>query len=126
MELKLDSEAMGKLASKAIFDEMSEETRNNILKEAVKHLLTPKLERGHGYGKTPLMLAFERGLEIAAFQAVQERIASDPQVKSAIQDMLGIVINAALDAEAANYDTTLANAIGSALANWLHEKVKEG
>lgn len=126
MKLELDPESVQSIASAAIFDHMTQEARENVLKQAVEALLTPTPSRGgYGIGKTPLQLAFERAITTAAHQAIQEKIANDPEVSAKIHELLGPLLNAALEAEAENYDTSLADHLGQALGSWLAEQARK-
>lgn len=121
MELKLDPESMASIASAAIFDQMPQVSRDEVIKQAIEYLLTPEKDRHQfgSVGKTPLQQAFESALRNAAFRAVEEHVKNDPQVTAHIQELLGPMINSALEGEASLYNSHLADAIGAALANWL-------
>ena len=120
MDLKLDPEAVQSIASAAIFDHLDQEARDSIIKQAVQHLLTPEKDRNsYGVGKTPLQRAFDQAISQAAHKVVREQIENDPAVQEKILEMLGPLLNSAMEAEAKELDTTLADKIGSALGSWL-------
>lgn len=125
MEIKLDPESVQSIASAAIFDHMSQEMRDSVLKQAVESLLTPGKREYYGTGKTPLQTAFDQAIAQAAYKAVQEKIAEDPEVRAKIQELLGPLLNSALEAEAKDYNTSLADALGNALGSWLAEQARK-
>lgn len=120
MEIKLDSESLATVAANAIFQEMDQATRDEVLKQAVKGLLTPSTSTWNR-GKTPLQEAFDQALNNAARIAVEKTIRDDPVVSSHIHELLGPLVNSALEAEGVNYDSTLATKIGQAVGQWLAE-----
>jgi hypothetical protein len=125
MELKLDAEALQSVAATAIFQSIDADQRDTILQQAIRGLLVPD-KNGYGtLGQTPLQKAFDNAIASASYQVVRERIADDPRVSEAISELLGPMINSALNAEAENYDQTLATAIGAAVGNWLAEVARE-
>ena len=87
MDIKIDSETWGAVASAAIFEQMTEETRATVMQQAFQCLLAPDNSRNFGRGETPLQTAFNMAIRQAATQAVQEHIAENEEVKS-IQDLV--------------------------------------
>lgn len=125
MKVELDGSAVAEIASNAIFQSMSEDARESVLKQAVQILLTPEKDhRNHAYGKTPLQLAFEQALHAAAYKAVQEKIAEDPEVRAKIDELLGPLILGAVKEESSTYNDSLATAIGAAVGNWLAARAR--
>lgn len=124
MEIKLDAEAASSIAAAAIFDSLSQDARDSVIKQAVQHLLTPTKDSRPGYygsGKTPLQTAFDQALTNAAYKAVEEKVKNDPEIHAHIQELLGPLLNKTLEAEAEHFDTSLADKLGGALAQWLAE-----
>lgn len=124
----MDPDAWAAIASAAIFDQMSEEARADVLKQAVTSLLTP-VEESNAFGrkkKTPLQKAFEDAINQAAYKAVHDKVANDVQVRTGINALLGPLINGALQAEAENYNDDLAKAIGEAVGTWLAAQARKG
>jgi hypothetical protein len=125
MEIKLDGTAVAELASAAIFQSLSEQQRESVLKQAVEALLTPdKNHHSTAYGKTALQQAFEQAIRQAAYNAVHEKIAQDPEVRAKIDELLGPLLLAAVDAESSEYRDSLADAIGNAIGGWLAAKAR--
>lgn len=119
--ISLDSEALAVVASKAIFDQLPDEQREKILKQAVTFLLTPDTRnRSYGVpGTTPLQDAFNTAIREAAFKAVREQVENDPDLNDAIRKLLGPLIDGALKGEAEHYNNTLADKLGEAIGSWL-------
>jgi hypothetical protein len=124
MEIKLDSEAAASIASAAIFESLSQQAREDVVKQAIASLLVPKTERGYGSGKTPLQLAFENAISNAAYRVVDDKIKNDPDVTAHIEELLGPLINSAIKAEAEDYSRSIADVVGQALGTWLYEKAR--
>lgn len=123
MEIKLDGAAVAEIASTAIFQSMTEEARETVLKQAVQSLLTPeKNHRMSGFGKSPLQQAFEQAIQAAAFKAVHDQIANDPNLQIAIDKLMGPLILGAVKEGAVRYDDSLSEAIGRAVGSWIAEK----
>lgn len=123
MEITFDAEAAATIASAAIFDHMTQETRDHVIKQAVQALLTPETDaRGYSQNKkTPLQIAFEQAIRDAAFKAVREKIQNDPKLEAAILELLGPLLKAGIEGEAKEYGSSLANALGDALGVWLSD-----
>lgn len=126
MDLKIDSEALGQIAAAAIFEQLSQDSRDTVIKQAIEYLLTPHKGPGYMVGRSPLQIAFETALQEAATKAVREKIADDEEIKQHINELLGPIVNKALAVEAEKYRTELADAIGVALGNWLAEQAQRG
>lgn len=126
MDLKLNAEEMAAIASAAIFEQMSAESRATVIQAAIIHLVTPDSGSIHSMnrGKTPLQVAFESALQQAAYAAVREKVANDPEVNTYIHQLLGPLIGNALKAESEVYKTSLSEHIGTALGQWLNEKAR--
>ena len=125
MEIKIDTESMAQIASKAIFDELSQEQRDKVLLQAVQALLIPETNRNSFHvGKTPMQVAFDQAIQQAAQKAVQERIANSPEIRAKIDELLGPILLKGLEASAEHYDYGLSEAIGSAVGNWLAQKAR--
>lgn len=124
MEIKLDAETAASIASAAIFDSMSQDARDTVLKQAVQALLTPDKGSYSSPGKTPLQKAFEQAIEAAAFKAVREKIETDLEVQEAITKLLGPLLVSAMNAESENYNSSISEAIGKALGLWLAERAR--
>lgn len=127
MEVKLDAEAAASIAAAAIFESMTQDARDQVLRQAVQYLLTPEKDSRYPYGNvsTPLQKAFNSALSTASYQVVQEEIQKSPEVKQAILDILGPLIQGALTAQSTEHNTSLADTIGEAVGRWLAEQARK-
>jgi hypothetical protein len=124
--LTLDPESIQSIASAAIFDSLSAEARENVVKQAIQHLLTPEKDRNHyNYGKTPLQRAFDQAIYSAAQKAVDDAVKNDPAVKARIDELLGPLITGAIDELSANYQDDFALKVGQALGNMLSDAARD-
>jgi hypothetical protein len=126
--IQLDPEAVAGIATAAIFDSLSHESRESIVKQAVEHLLTPEKSRTSTYGsvsKTPLQLAFDQAISQVAFKVVKEKIESDPRIQEKIEELLGPLLLGALAAESSQFDDELSGKIGEVLGMWIAECARE-
>lgn len=124
MDISINADDVSAIASKAIFETLSQQARDDILQKAVSSLLTPSRS---GYGatsQTPLQIAFENAIATAAHKVVRERLLEDPEVAAGIDRLLGPLLASAMSAEAAHHDTSLADAVGAALGTWLAERAR--
>lgn len=124
MEIKLDAEAAASIASAAIFNSLSEDYRNEVIKQAVQHLIAPSKPSGSSSwnpGPSPLEQAFNQALTSAAYRAVEEKVKTDPTIQAEIDKLLGPIINGVLAAEAQRYNNELSDRIGKALGDWIAE-----
>lgn len=120
MEIKLDIDAVAGIASAAIFDAMSQDVRDSVIKQAIEFLITPEQER-FGTGKTPLQNAFDSAIRDASYKIVRDQIANNPEVEKGILELLGPLLTSAMNAEADQFNSSLSDTLGHALGNWLSE-----
>lgn len=127
MDIKIDSDAVASIAATAVFDALNEETREGVLKDAIKYLLTPDQSR-NAFGSTkltPLQNAFNDAIRSAAFKVVREKVENDPEVIAAINELLGPLLLTALKGEASVYSFGLSEHLGNALGQWLGEQARK-
>lgn len=128
MEIKIDGEAAASLASKAIFDSLDQATRDDVVKQALQYLMTPKKSDTWSStpGKTPLQEAFDQAIWQVATKVVRDRVENDPEVTARVNELLGPLITKAIDGEAeSGYKDALANEVGQALGNWLAAEARD-
>lgn len=126
MDIKLDEEALATIAATAIFKEIDEDTRNTVIQQAVKYLLTPvKTSNYYSTPTTPLQDAFNSAIRQAAHKAVEERVKNDPEVEKTIKELLGPIVLGVVEGQSRNYRDGLANAIGTAIGQWLADNARE-
>lgn len=124
MELKLDAGAMAAIAGRAILEEMSSETRNTLVQEAIQHLLEPTNSQRNSWEKhpSPLQQAFNNAIETQARIKINELLESDPEFNDLIQELLGPILSETLRSEGAFGRQGLSDTIGKAVGQWLNEQ----
>lgn len=114
--LKLDENSLKQLAAESILAQLSDENRQDILKQAVSYLLTPKESRGYGSsGKTPLQESFETEIGRLSMHVAAEVLGEMPEVKEKLKTMMVEAVERAFEQ---NRETTvgrLADALVSAM-----------
>lgn len=86
MNISMNEEQMTALVSKAIFDGLTQQAKDEMLQKALRHLMT-KEEKSYGYGpkRTPLEEAFQQSAYAVARQIAEERLAADDTFRSGIE-----------------------------------------
>lgn len=86
VNISMNEEQMTALVSKAIFDGLTQEAKDEMLQKALRHLMT-KDERSYGYGlkRTPLEEAMQQSAFAVARKIAEDRIASDEGFKANIE-----------------------------------------
>lgn len=118
MDVKLDANSVRELVSEALLRQLDEQKRDELLKGAIAHLITPV--KGQGlYGRdepSPLARAFNGAVEHAAQSIVRETLANDEAFKAQIR---GLITDAVVTLETDNREARvrkLADAIARGLA----------
>jgi hypothetical protein len=118
LELDLDKEKLETIVSAAIFQTIDQNKRDILIKDAIRHLMTPQKSDRLTYGtpKSPISEAFEYAIRNVAIKVCGEMLAADPTV----QDKLKTLINEALEGLMTTYRAAtvekLANAIAAGMA----------
>lgn len=119
MDIKLDPDSVKVLVQSAILEQMGEEKREALLKDAIGNLLVVPAKTSYGTPTTtPLEDAFSSAVQMAARTVVMETVRNSPEVQEAINSILSPII-----AEWANdnYDG-LPEALGVAIGEWIKSK----
>lgn len=110
---------MEPLVAKAILDALTDEVREKLIAEAIKHLMTPV---SNGYGsrtaQTPLQGHFDNALAAVARRVAEEVIAADGRFEKAVRNSVVSFID---KLEENAWDTTLVEATVVAIVNKLRE-----
>lgn len=100
MDLRVDDDAMRSLVAKSIVDSLNQETRENLIKEAVRHVLaTPEQGSYFGSKRSPLQQAFDRAVEQEAMRYAKEVLESDTSFKQQIQTLFADVAKRMFESE---------------------------
>lgn len=118
LNVSLDPESVKELITGAIFEQIGQEGRDALVRQALTALTMAEKDR---YGQpmpTPLQIAFTNAVTAAAHKVVMETLRDDPAIEVAIADLLGPLRQAAIDRQ---WDG-LPEALGSAFAAWIAKK----
>lgn len=89
MNLNVKSEDMEAFVTKAIYDGMSEEVRQDLIKQALTSLIAAPRNTGNAYsaqqGPSVLQEAFNRAAENVANQIASARLREDPEFAAKIE-----------------------------------------
>lgn len=92
MDINLNTEAMQKLVEKAIFDGLTPEAREELLKSAIKSLLdTPINPSSYGPKVSILVGIFQDAAQRVARDVVTEKLGKDPEFTKNLQDLFADV-----------------------------------
>lgn len=98
MEVKLTSENLNELVSKAIFDSMTPEVREALLMNAVRSLMV-KPSGGSYNSKTPIEDAFINAAYRVAQQLVRERLETDAAFIAQVDGLFRAVMHKIFEGE---------------------------
>lgn len=86
MNISMNEEQMTALVSKAIFDGLTQEAKDEMLQKALRHLMT-KEKSSYGYEpkRTPLEEAFQSAARIVAHETATVKLQSDETFKTNIE-----------------------------------------
>lgn len=88
MDIKFTDEQLQQVITKAIFDTLSAEQKEELLKKAVSSLLQPAENRGYStYRKTQLQEAYERAAYQVAQSIIVEEMKNDETFKANVKKL---------------------------------------
>jgi hypothetical protein len=118
-DFKIDPDAMKGLVLKAILESWDEETRNQLVSDAIGSLLKEKADgRSYGNGPTVIESIVRDAMRTAARTAVTEIVDASAELKKIIRDAVAPVVDTALGDGTINLDSLVAEALVA--------KIKEG
>lgn len=86
MNISMNEEQMAVLVSKAIFDGLTQEAKDEMLQKALRHLMTKeKPSYGYGQPRTPLEQAYQTAAYDVAQKLVREKLEADEAFKANIE-----------------------------------------
>jgi hypothetical protein len=114
-EIKIESDAMQAIVSKAILEGIDGDQRQAILEQAVAALITPRGERGYGRPEptTPLQDAFDAAVRGVVNEVAREVVVDDPALRDKVREL---ITSAMADAVKEPY-TKLSDAVRTAVAD---------
>ena len=132
MNISIPESQVAEFVSTAIMRHLDEATRQTLIEEALKYLITPR--KTDGYGRTspaPIQEAFTSAVQREASRYAAELFAADEGLKAKVHDFVRRVAGQVLsgdDTNPANEDTfatVIAAGIGKALGE-ATRKIKWG
>lgn len=115
MDVKIDTEAMTAVVSRAILEGISTEQRDLLLEQAVTALVTPaKTNSWDRTGTTPLQNAFNLAAQTVVNKVAFEMVEANEPFARRVRDLVGEAI-----ATAAETDYDLKEKVGRAVADAL-------
>ncbi len=90
VELNLDGDALKTVAAQAILDQLTDEKKEDLIRQSVINLITPK-EKTHGYGRatsTALQDAFDIAVAEIAREVLRDTLQEDSDVMNQIQKVV--------------------------------------
>jgi hypothetical protein len=95
MNLNLDEAAIASVLSQAILEGIGEQGRDNLIAQAVTHIMkTPRDRYGVPNGQeTPLQVAFSSAIHSYVNKAVQDVVDNSEELRNAVDQALGPIIS---------------------------------
>ena len=86
MNISMNEEQMTALVSKAIFDGLTQEAKDEMLQKALRHLMT-KDDRSYGHGpkRTPLEESFQSAAYAVTREIATQKLQTDEAFRSNIE-----------------------------------------
>jgi hypothetical protein len=88
MDVKLSDDNMKDIIAKAVIDTLTPESRDELIKTAIKELLTVPNGTGYGQRKSPLQEAFDAAVRQVAREVAREQIVGNELMASEIKGMV--------------------------------------
>lgn len=102
-EIKIPEGELSEVIGKAILDHLSETSRQDLIKEALKYLLTAPITGRYGEkSPSPLQVAFNDAVRRIAYEAVEQLVRESDKyqlVKDGVAKMLDAMPNVEADYE---------------------------
>jgi len=120
--INIPEDAVRSIVSKAIMENLPQETKDDVIRQAVTSLITPPRDTYGRPSETPLQAAFSQAVHRAVHQIATEMVEQNPQVRQRIADLLG-ELTAALIRQDDEWTlrTKIAEAVTTAVINWRRE-----
>lgn len=119
MSTSIDLGTMEPLVAKAILDALTDEVREKLIGDAIKHLITPTRDQYSSRPATsPLQQHFDSALAAVSRRIAEEVIASDPRFTDAVRNSVVSFIDGLSENQ---WDTTLVEAAVLAIVSKLKE-----
>ena len=93
MDVRIGDDKIGEMIGAAVMSQITQESRDLLIQNAIKYLLTP--EKSNIYGskeESPLQKAFNTQLNVYAREYIKQQIENDEEfsgkIKSVVQDAM--------------------------------------
>lgn len=87
MNVNLSDDNMKDIIAKAVLDTLTPESRNDLIQNSIKSLLTTKPSGGYG-SVSPLQSAFNEAIATVARQVASEQLKANAEVKTALEKLI--------------------------------------
>lgn len=84
--INLSDEAIRDVTAKALLDHMTPQVREDLIKQAIQHLLAPDYDR-YSRGVTPLQEAFNRASRDVVESLIRQRVEEDAAFKEQLDSL---------------------------------------
>lgn len=114
-EIKIESDAMQAIVSKAILEGIDADQKQAILEQAVAALIKPRGEKRYGMPDptTPLQDAFDTAVRSVVNQVAREFVEENQELRAKVREMVAQAMATALDSPG----TKLQGAVRDAVAD---------
>ena len=120
MSTSIDLGSMEPLVAKAILDALTDEVREKLIADAIKHLITPTREQYSSRPPvSPIQQHFDSALATVARRIAEEVIANDPRFADAVRNSVVSFIDGLSENQ---WDTTLVEAAVLAIVEKLRKR----
>lgn len=117
MSINIDKATMEALVAKLIFEELPQQKRDDLIKEAIAKILEPPPDyTGYGPRVTILQQSFESAVTQMTHTVVREEVQNNPEVKAAIQKATRSIVDKLAE------DNSVHEAIAGAIVSVLQKK----
>lgn len=116
-EIKIESDAMQAIVSKAILEGIDAGQRQAILEQAVGALIKPQGGDRYGHDKsTPLQDAFDAAVRGVVHEVAREVVTDNPELRAKVRALVEEAMAAALD-KGSDLRERVASAVAGAVLN---------
>lgn len=119
MKLELNDEQMKSLVSEAIFLQLDEKKRDEVLRAAITHLISPSKSTDRFgssvKGPSPLEESFQNAIGWVANQVCRDILEKDENIQAQLKQLVADAVNKMMTTDREAYVDKIAQAIGSAM-----------
>ena len=119
--MQLDSDTLGKLASEAIFNSLTQEKPDELLKEPITKIMAPEKSSSYGGKSTSILQdAFTEAVRKSVHEIVRKHFAESEEIRKQIESVTLAGVKKALDVSEEKYND-IASSIASIIARGFDE-----